>query len=123
MKKLFSVFAIVALVGMFACTQKADGPSQEEFDKLSKEIVDKDTQIAQLQDDLDLLTADMDLCAMERDSLLELTTKKTGGTKKTNTTTTTTTTNTGTGGRGDMKGTNTTTTATTTGGRGDMKKK
>jgi hypothetical protein len=29
MKKLFSIFAIVALVGMFACTQKAAGPSQE----------------------------------------------------------------------------------------------
>ncbi len=124
MKKLFNIFAIFALVGMFACTQKAEGPSQEEFDKLSKEIVDKDTQIAQLQDELELLTADLDVCNMERDSLLELTAKKTGGTykPKTNTNTNTNTTTTTTGGRGDMKGGTTTTTATTTGGRKDMKK-
>jgi len=121
MKKLLSVFAIVALFGVFACNPKTNGPSQDEFDKLSKEIVDKDTQIAQLQDEMEMLTADMDICSMERDSLMELTTKKTG-TYKPKAPTTTTTTTTTTGGRGDMKG-GTTTTTTTTGGRADMKKK
>jgi len=119
MKKLFSIFAIIALVGMFACTPKQEGPSQEEFDKLSKEIVDKDTQIAQYEDQIEIMTADMELCSFERDSLMALTTKKGGTTVKKPTTTTTTTTTTS-GGRDDMKGGKTTTTTTT--GRGDMKK-
>lgn len=120
MKKLFNILAVIALVGMFACTPKQEGPSQEEFDKLSKQIVDKDTEIAQLQDQMTTLQADMDLCNIERDSLLTLTTKK--GTVKTTTTkpTTTTTTTTTTGGRTDMKGGTTTTTTKT--GREGMKK-
>jgi len=121
MKKLFSILAVIALVGIFACTPKQQGPSQEEFDKLSKQIVDKDTEIAQLQDQMTTLQADMDLCNIERDSLLAITTKK--GTVKTTTTkptTTTTTKTTTTGTRTDMKdGTTTTTTKT---GREGMKK-
>lgn len=119
MKRLFSVFAVIALVGMFACTNKQEGPSQEEFDALSKQIVDKDTEIAQLQDEMELLMADFDQCTMERDSLMELTVKK-GGTKPATTkpaATTTTTSPTGT--RTDMKGGTTTTTTT---GREGMKK-
>jgi outer membrane murein-binding lipoprotein Lpp len=134
MKKLLSIFAVVALVAMFGCKQEG-GVSQEEFDKLSKQVVDKDTEIAQLQDELELLMADFDLCNMERDSLVELTTKKgtKTGTKPATTTTTTTTT---TGGKGDIKdggtttsggkgglkdGGKTTTTTTTTGGKGGLK--
>jgi hypothetical protein len=116
MKKLFSIFAVIALIGMFACTPKQEGPSQEEFDKLSKEIVDKDATIAQLEDEMEMMIADMDLCNAERDSLLTLTTKK-GTTKPTTTKPTTTTTQTGT--RTDMKGGTTTTTTT---GREGMKK-
>lgn len=122
MKKLFSIVAVIALIGMFSCTQKAEGPSQEEFDKLSKEMVDKDTQLAQVQDELEMLTTDYDACVAMNDSLMELTAKKGTYKPKTGTTTTTTTTTTGTGGRGDMKGTSTTTTTATSGGRGDMKK-
>jgi len=96
MKKLFSIFAVVALVAMFGCKQEG-GVSQEEFDKLSKQIVDKDTEIAQLQDERELLMADFDLCNMERDSLITLTTPKGGtktGTKPATTKPTTTTTTT-----------------------------
>ncbi len=117
MKRLFSVFAMIALVGMFACTPKQEGPSQEEFDAMSKQIVDKDTEIAQLQDEMELLMADYEQCGLERDSLMELTAKK-GGTKTTTTKPATTTTTTGT--RTDMKGGTTPTTTTT--GREGMKK-
>jgi hypothetical protein len=112
MKKLFGIFAIIALVAMVGCNQ--GGVSQEEFDAVSKQLVDKDTEIAQLQDEIAFMTEDLEMCNYERDSLLLMTQPKTGGGKKPATTTTTSG---GSGGKGDLKGDGT----TTTGGKGTMK--
>lgn len=81
MKKLVSIFVLSSFVIIFGCQQQPKGPSQEEFDKLQKELADKDAMIAQLQNDMQLLQANFDQCAAERDSLLALTTKKAGTTK------------------------------------------
>jgi hypothetical protein len=92
MKKLFSIFALSALVFMYSCKQET-GVSQEEFDKLSKDVVEKDTQIAQLQDELEMMLFDLELCEFEKDSLFNLVPgnkPKTTRPKPTNTTTTTT---------------------------------
>jgi len=131
MKKLFGIFAIIALVAMVGCNQ--GGVSQEEFDKVSKQLVDKDTEIAQLEDELAYMAADLETCGMERDSLLILTEPKKGGTTKPGTKPGTTTTGTGgkgdikdggtttTGGKGSLKDGGTTTTTTATGGKAGMK--
>ncbi len=84
MKKLFSIFAIIAIIGITACKQE-ETVSKEAFDNLSNQLVEKETEIATLQDELkalELLEQELALCSHEKDSLLALTAKKKTTVKK-----------------------------------------
>ena len=59
MRKLFGIFAIIALVAMVGCKQDCEqtGVAQEDFDKVQAELVDAKATIEQLQADLEALNA------------------------------------------------------------------
>lgn len=121
MKKLLGLLVLSFLVVLYAC-QKPQGPTQEEFDKLQKELADKDAKIAQLENDMQLMKADFDKCTAERDSLMALTTKK-AAVKPQTTKPTTTTQQTKPDTRTELKGqTQPKTDQTTEGGRASLKK-
>jgi peptidoglycan hydrolase CwlO-like protein len=66
MKKLFGILSIIALFGMFSCQS---GITQEEVDKLNAQIVEKDALIAQLEDEIDFLSLDLEECLAENEEL------------------------------------------------------
>lgn len=80
MKKLFGIFAIAALIGFSACND-AKGPSQEEFDKVSKTLVEKEAIIAEMETKTAEMTTQLEECAVLKAELEALTAKKPATTK------------------------------------------
>lgn len=120
MKKLIGIFAIVALIAFSACNE-AKGPSQEEFDTVSKNLVEKEAMIAEMETKMAEMNVQLEECAVLKEELEALTAKKPATAKPKAAPAPATTTAPVKEGRGDLKG-GTTTTTETTGGRRDMKK-
>jgi len=70
MKKSIYILILLFSAGMFACNQKHEGPSQEDFDKLSKKLVENETRIAQLEDEIEIVKSEVSVVAETHDSLL-----------------------------------------------------
>jgi hypothetical protein len=50
MKKYFTIFAVCIVMLIVSCQPKHEGPTQEDFDKLSKKLVESEARIAMLED-------------------------------------------------------------------------
>lgn len=76
MKKLFGILTIAALVGFTACQPK--GPTQEEFDALSKTLTEKEAIIVDMEAKVLDLTTQLDSCNAKVIMLEEEAAKKPG---------------------------------------------
>jgi uncharacterized coiled-coil protein SlyX len=77
MKKLFGILSVIVLFVMISCEQ---GIKQEDMDKLNVQIVENETTIALLQEQIDQMTINMEAMQAKNDSLIALTAPKTGKT-------------------------------------------
>jgi len=118
MRKLFGIFAIIALISFTSCNEK--GPTQAEFDTLSKTLVEKEAKIAEMEVKATEMTIQLEECAILKAELEALTAKKPATAKPKAAPTAPAATAPAKEGRGDIKGG--TTTTEPTGGRRDMKK-
>lgn len=77
MKTFLTFFSLVVMAFVISCNQKPAAPSQEDFDKLSKKIVDSETKIAQLEDEIQSVKTELLTITEKQDSMLKATQPKT----------------------------------------------
>ncbi len=60
MRKFFTLFSALVFVVIYSCNSNHAGPSQEDFDRLSKQLIESEARIANLEDEFELFASEVD---------------------------------------------------------------